>query len=319
VTADSLDFGALVAPHLSGLQAHCYRMLGSLADAEDLVQETLLRSWGALPKFEGRSSFRTWLYRIATHACLDRLDHRKARLMPTDAHPPVEPPIRFDEAVRGEYLEPCPARYWEVAPGPEAVIGARESVALAFLVALQRLPPLQRAVLLLRDVVGMSADETTALLDTSVAAVNSALQRARAALADRPARPERATVEHDPSTGALLARYVQAWEARDARALVALLREDAMITMPPSPLWLRGRRSIEAFLPQVFEHMGELRVRRVAVNGGPGLASWARCPGDDTFRAYALQAVVVDGLHVVAIHAYLDPALFPRFTLPLTV
>ncbi|HEX8968289.1 MAG TPA: RNA polymerase subunit sigma-70, partial [Chloroflexota bacterium] len=232
---DDQAFRALVDAHLSAVRVHCYQMLGSLQDAEDLAQETLLRAWRGLDRYEGRASLRGWLYRIATNACLDELQRRGRRLLPpmvgspVGAFVPTPPP-----ATESTWLEPLPEAWYDVAdpaPGPEARYELKEAVELAFVAALQRLAPRQRAVLLLRDVLGWSARDTAGLLGMSVAATNSALQRARGRLGD-PTTP--AATRLDPRTERdLLERYVDAWEQADLAAFVALLKDDAVLSMPP--------------------------------------------------------------------------------------
>jgi RNA polymerase sigma-70 factor (ECF subfamily) len=274
-------------------------MLGSLAEAEDVVQQSMLRAWQGLPSFEGRAAFRTWLYRIATHACLDALGPR---------------PMRSPEE-----LDPCPASF-RALETPDATIGTKQSVALAFVTAVQRLPPLQRAILLLHEVVGMTATEVAELLDTSTGAVNSALQRARATLAEKPARVENVRAIDDPEARALVTRYVRAWEAHDAKALVEMLRQDAVLTMPPATLSFAGREAIAEFLGTFVPSLGELRIRIVEASGGIGVAGWVRTEGDSAFRAYAIQVLELAGgvgeaLSIAGIHAHLKPELFARFGL----
>jgi RNA polymerase sigma-70 factor (ECF subfamily) len=318
---DPARFGELVAPYRRELEAHCYRMTGSLADAEDVVQESLVRAWRGLPTFEGRSSLRTWLHKIATHGCLDELERRPRRAMPSGLGPPSDPSAPPGAPVLDPiWLDPCPDALWQAtAQGPEARCAARQSVAVAFLAALQLLPPLQRAVLLLRDVLDWPAADVAELLDTSVAAVNSALQRARATVearrprADTPGPDEPA----DAATHELLRRYVDAWERGDADALVAVLRDDATLTMPPVPSWFAGRHAIVGFLAPLWPRMGTHRAQVVGVCGGPGVAVWARAPGDDRFRAQAIHALTFDdGGAVAGIDAFMNPALFQRFGLP---
>jgi len=241
--SDERAFRSLVEPYRRELRAHCYRMSGSMHDADDLVQESMLRAWRGLASFEGRASLRTWLHRVTTNACLDALEKKSARVVPRELGPAVEPstPMAPDNEI--PWLEPCPDDLIDDAPAsPEARYDARESVALAFLTALQHLPPRQRAVLLLRDVLGHEASECAELLETSVASVNSALQRARETLAQRPIsdRPP-----EDETTSALLARYVSAWEQADVSLLVSILREDATLAMPPFASWLSGRDGCE--------------------------------------------------------------------------
>src|SRR2546430_586456 len=259
-SGDQHAFRLLAEPYYRELHVHCYRMLGSVEDAEDLVQETLLRAWKRLDTFETRGSVRAWLYRVATNACLNELDRRTRRLPPpvygppTDSrgtHTPFSPEIL--------HLQPYPDalldRRREDAVDPEARSVSRENIELAFLAAIQLLPPRQRAVLLLRDVIGWAASEVAELLDTSVAAVNSALQRARAALARHSPRLEASAPPTGETEASILRRYMLAWERADMDALANLLREDAILTMPPAPSWYLGRDSIIEFFstfPWVF-------------------------------------------------------------------
>ena len=250
---DESAFAALFERHRGELQVHCYRMLGSFEDSEDLVQETFLRAWRKRASFgsDGRSSFRAWLYRIATNACLDVLRSRPRRVLPPQVAAAADPAAPPSPPADLPWLQPYPDRLLEpVAPAedePGAVVVARETIELAFIAAIQHLPPRQRAVLILRDVLGWSAKDTASLLEASVASVNSALQRARATLRDR--LPERRT-EWAPSSEPseeereLLRRYVDAHERADADALAELLREDARLTMPPHPTWYAGREAI---------------------------------------------------------------------------
>ncbi|HVZ75022.1 MAG TPA: RNA polymerase subunit sigma-70 [Polyangia bacterium] len=317
---DEDAFKRLVAPYRRELAAHCYRMAGSLHDAEDLVQESLLRAWRGLGGFEQRASLRTWLYRVATNACLDALEQkgRAPRLMPMDLAPANGPM----EAPRAEpiWREPCPAPFWADAPAsPEARYTAKESVALAFLVALQKLPPRPRAMLLLCDVLGYAASECAELMGTSVAAVNSGLQRAREALADgsraRPRPPA------DAETRALLAKYVDAWERADVGALVALLHEDATLAMPPIPTWLRGAREIGASLLGMVlppEARGRFRGTIIEANGAPAVAVYERAReanGTDGWRPASLHVVAIDDARITDVAAFLDPTLFALFGL----
>jgi RNA polymerase sigma-70 factor, ECF subfamily len=315
---DALAFERLVAPHRRELRAHCYRMSGSLHDADDLLQETLLRAWKGLGGFEGRAAFRTWLYRVSTHACIDALDKHAGRALPPDlgpAHdpgrpygPPSEQPI---------FLDPCPASFYEPEPAetsssPEARYGERESVAFAFLVVLQNLPPKQRAVLLLRDVIGESAEECARTLDLTVAAVNSALQRARDALAHRERK-----VEPAATPSAVLARWVSAWHSSDASALVALLREDATLAMPPMSEWLLGATAIGAAIDgMVFTPAGPgaFRLVPIEVSGLPGFLAYARGP-DGAEKPMAIHALDIDSEagKIRGVVAFLRPDLFPIF------
>ncbi len=320
-TGDERAFRTLVAPYQRELRAHCYRMSGSIHDADDLLQDSLLRAWRGLAGFEGRSSMRTWLYKVATSACLDALDRRPARARPIDLGPPGDPAV--PPAMRAEpvWIEPCPDDLVEAAaPSPEARYGARESVALAFLAALQLLPPRQRAVLVLRDVLGWDARECAELLDTSVAAVNSALQRARETIEQR-AGSLREAPDAPPSAAvsALLARYLSAWEAADVGALVSLLREDATLSMPPFSTWLLGHDAISRSLGGMVlvpAARGNLRLVATRANGEHAFAVYQRDPASGALRAGVIQVLTLrDGL-VASIDAFLDPSLFARFGLP---
>jgi len=291
---DPAAFGALVAPHRRELLAHCYRMAGSLHDAEDLLQDTLLKAWTALPGFEGRASLRTWLYRVATSVCLDAADRLARRTLPPEAGPDVAEP---------RWLEPWPGEPPDAAPGPEARYDARESVALAFLTALQRLPPRQRAVLLLRDVLGWQATECAELLETSVAAVNSALQRARETLATTEPPPD----PDDASVRAVLQKYISAWEASDLSGLVALLQKDAIAAMPPMTLWLQGAENIAAFLGRYVMSQGPLELRPARANGS--VAACAFAGG----KPAAVHVLTVRNRLVTRLDAFVVPHLVTRF------
>jgi RNA polymerase sigma-70 factor (ECF subfamily) len=299
--ATEAEFRALVEPHLRALQVHCYRMLGSLHEAEDVVQETLLRAWRRYDTFAGRSSFRAWLYGIATNACLDVLRRRDARVLPSQVVPPGDPsalpePPRTDLA----WLDPYPDHLLENDPAEH--VDRRESVRLAFVAAVQQLPPRQRAVLLLRDVLGWSAAEVAELLGSSVASVTSALQRARAGLESVPPlervsdETERATVE----------RYIAAWDAADVSALAALLKEDVEMTMPPTPSWYSGRDAVTAFFTAHFTRFpaGRLRLAPTRANAAPALAVY---DGDVPF---ALKVLELDRAGIQAINGFTDPSLF---------
>jgi RNA polymerase sigma-70 factor (ECF subfamily) len=300
---------------------HCYRMLGSLDDAEDAVQETLLKAWRGLAAFEGRSSVRAWLYRIATNVCLDALDHRARRILPAAIAGPADPatpPAPDDPEV--PWLQPYPDALLGTADpdphtDPVAAIVRREHIELAFVAAIQYLPARQRAALLLREVIGFSAAETAALLDTSAAAVNSALQRARTTL-DTNLRQQ---IRHRPTgdDAELVARYLRAWHAADVPALVALLRTDADLAMPPTPSWYHGRDAIAVYLRQLFATpWGRgLRLLPTAANGQSALAVYAPTAGPAR-TPFAVKVFTVDGDLIGAITGFVAPHLFTAFHLP---
>ncbi|MFN0253232.1 MAG: sigma-70 family RNA polymerase sigma factor [Kofleriaceae bacterium] len=318
---DERAFAGLVAPHRRELTALCYRMSGSIHDAEDLVQEAMLRAWKGLAAFEGRASFRTWLYRVTTNVCLNAIEQRKARQLPTDLGPPGEVTTPMQPQLEPIWLEPCPAELFaDQEPSPEARYTARESITLAFLAALQHLPARQRALLVLHDVLGWSAAECAESLELSQVAVNSALQRARATLEARAGRP--VAPADDSALRGLLERYVRAWEASDLHALVSLLHEDATLAMPPIPVWLRGPADLEASMAaMVFASAGPGTFRIVATiaNGEPALAVYSRDATTGAHRPYALQLVRARGDRVASIVAFLDPSLFLHFGLPATL
>jgi RNA polymerase sigma-70 factor (ECF subfamily) len=297
-------------------------MSGSLHDADDLLQESLLRAWKGLSAFEGRSSLRTWLYKVATSACLDALDKRSARLLPMDLGPASDPREPMAAArLDSIWVEPCPEELYAEAPSsPEARYSQRESVALAFLVALQLLPASQRAVLILRDVLGWQAAECAELLNLSVAAANSALQRARETLASRAVgRRVAPSSPADAVTSALLARYVQAWELADIPALVSLLHDDATLAMPPLPSWLRGAAAIGSSIERMVltpGARGTFRLAATRANGLPAFAAYRRETGGGALRSQAIHLIEVDGSRIAAITAFLSPTLFGRFGLP---
>jgi RNA polymerase sigma-70 factor (TIGR02960 family) len=310
---DSVAFAALADRHRRELHVHCYRMLGSFDEAEDLVQETLLRAWRFRDTFDG-PHFRAWLYRIATNACLDA-HRRDARRVPSLASFADVP-----------WITPYPDRLLdEVAPSddePDRLVVARETVELAFIAALQLLPPRQRAVLLARDVLGWTADETSTQLDMTVASANSALQRARATLARHlpEHRLDWSTTELTDDEREILALFIDAHERQDAAASAALLRDDARITMPPAPFCFEGKETIVRSLETAFgvESVGEWRLLPTVANRMPTAASYLREPGDTEFRAFKLDVIrVVDGK--VAEVTTFGHALFPHFALPPTL
>ncbi|HEY1618991.1 MAG TPA: sigma-70 family RNA polymerase sigma factor [Streptosporangiaceae bacterium] len=300
------------------LTGYCYRMLGSAAEAEDAVQDTLLRAWQAADRFEGRSSVRSWLYRIATNVCLDMLRGRIRRARPMEMGPATPPdPVHLANLLP-EHSWVSPVADSRVVPAegdPAEIAVERESIRLAFVTALQHLPPRQRATLILCEVLRWQAAEVATLLDTSVAAVNSSLQRARATLAgireqDRPQQPD--TGDHHE----LLARYVDAFERYDMTALVGLLHADAIQSMPPFAMWLRGTKDIVAWMLGPGAECEGSRLLTVAANGGPAYGQYRRDPAGG-HAPWALTVVEVTGDRISGLHTFLDAAgMFPAFGLP---
>jgi RNA polymerase sigma-70 factor (ECF subfamily) len=324
LAGDHAAFERLTTRYRRELLVHCYRILGSFEEAEDVLQETLLRAWRRLASFEGRAPLRAWLYKIATHTALNAQAGRRRRSLPTATHRPADPQAPL-LAPNHEilWLEPLPdALLTASSASPEAIYDTHESVTLAFLAALQHLPGRQRAALILRDVLGWQATEVAELLDMSVIAVNSALQRARETMkARRPAIVTGAIVPAtDERTATLLARYVQAWEAADTALLVTLLRDDAALTMPPVPSWYCGRAAIGAFFATQVAGPARGRYRLVptGANGGPAFGLYRRDTAG-VYQPYALQVLSISGDQIAAIHAFpaRDDRLFPRFSLPL--
>jgi len=321
-------FGRLIEPHRGELKLHCYRMTGSLHDAEDLIQETLLRAWRGLGSFERRGSFRAWLYRIATNVCLNALASRASasRLLPELCGPASEQMPQGGSATEVAWLEPYPDsaldRVMDMTPGPDSRYEMREAVQLAFIAAIQFLPPPQRAVLLLRDVLGWSSIEAAHLLETSVASVNSRLQRARTTIAqqlkDGRARVNRSTSERERD---LLDRYVRAWEAVDLESFVALLKHDAIYSMPPWREWYQGRESIRRFFETVWRSgsYADFRITSIRANGSPAFAVYARKPGSSEWQAHSIQHLVLHGDAIAVLTGFKDPNLFSPFGLPLAL
>lgn len=322
---DREAFEYLAEPYRRELQLHCYRMLGSLHDAEDLVQETFLRAWRGLDRFEGRASFRNWLYRIATNACLNAIASRASarRVLPETQGPPSDQTPEGGPATEISWLEPYPDASLEgiadAAPGPWARYEMQEAVQLAFVAAIQHLPPRQRAVLLLRDVLGWPATETARLLDTSVASVNSALQRARATLEKQfPAGRPSAQPAPDGRQRTLLERYVRAWEDADLDGFVALLREDAVLSMPPWQEWYLGREAIRAFFAWAWRSAcgGPFRLIPTAANRQPAFAQYSGDREGPECRAHALQLLTLQDDAIAVLTFFVDPRLFATFGLP---
>ena len=300
------------------LTGYCYRMLGSAFEAEDAVQETMVRAWRALDRFEGRSALRSWLYRIATNVCIDQLNGRQRRARPMDLGPasPLESADLGAAHSEATWIEPIPdARVEPTDSDPAEVAVARETIRLSFMAAIQHLPPKQRAVLLLREVLRWRASEVAELLETSVPAVNSALQRARATLAssDVTAGSEPLGEEDD----ALLARYADAFERYDMDSLVALLHEDATLSMPPYALWLRGVDDVRGWMVGPGAGCRGSRLVPTRANGLPAFGHYKPSGPGGRHEAWALQVIESSGGKITAIHSFLDTArLFPLFGLP---
>lgn len=315
-------FAALAERHRRELAVHCYRMLGSIEDAEDAVQETLLRAWRKRELFEGRSTLRAWLYRIATNTCLDALDHRSRRLLPPAVAPPADPLAERFPVSEVRWLEPYPDRLLDeivdVEAGPSERVVAEETVELVFLAAIQHLPPRQRAVLILRDVLGWSAREAGDAVAMTTVAANSALQRARATLKqqlpdrriDWPRNADAEAAERD-----LLDRYMEAWQRVDVDGIVALLKEDAVVAMPPMAAWFQGREAIGAFLAR--HPLGPGHGRHIHVptraNRQPALAVFVA--GDDGAppRPIGIEVLRIEDGLIAEIVMFLDPRLVDTF------
>jgi RNA polymerase sigma-70 factor (ECF subfamily) len=321
---DGDAYGQLVGRYRDELHAHCYRMLGSVPDAEDALQETLLRAWRGLPRFEGRSSFRSWLYRIATNACLKAIERRPKRVLPIDYAPAADPHGAPAEPVtESVWLEPYPDGKLGLdggLPGPAARYEQRESVELAFIAALQHLPARQRAVLILRDVLGFTARETAAALETTPVSVDSALQRAHKTVNERmPEQSQQAALRSlgDDALSEVVERYVAAWERSDVDAVVALLTEDARMTMPPLPAWYSGRAQVAVFLGR-GPLAGQERWRLIPARASGQVAFGAYTWDDQTqaFTPHAVNVLTLRGTQIEEITAFLAPGAFRRLGLP---
>src|SRR5829696_3874767 len=323
-------FGRLVEPYRGELHAHCYRMLGSVHDAEDALQEAMLRAWRALPKFEGRSSLRSWLYKIATNTSLDAIGRRPKRVIPVDYAPAADPDEGpGDPVLESVWVEPYPDEKLGLEDGyaaPEARYEARESVELAFIAALQHLPANQRAVLILREVLGYSANEVADTLETSTPAVNSALQRARKTIdATLPERSQQETLRTlgDDRVREMVEGYMDAWEAGDVDAVTAMLAEEATITMPPMETWFRGE-GVEIFLEEwafsgrAYDAEGRRRVKvlRSHANGQPAIGTYSWDEERGAHLPTVLQVLTFDGDRIQEITGFVDPSVFARFGLP---
>jgi len=319
-TATVLDPESELFQYRRELLGYCYRMLGSAFDAEDAVQESMTRAWRSVDKFEGRSALRSWLYRIATNVCLDMIASRTRRARPMDMSASAWQPVEASLAARRSedtWLEPMlDVSVMPSVTDPADVTVGRESVRLAFVAALQHLPPRQRVVLILRDVLRWKADEVAALLDTSVASVTSALQRARATIESRALSDGQVYDPVDSEQQVLLARYVEAFESYDIDRFVALLREDATQNMPPYEMWLQGRGDIGAWMLGPGHACRGSRLVPVVANGAPAFAHYKPSgPGGDR-EPWALQVLEVAAGQVVAITYFLDTRLFALLGLP---
>lgn len=321
---DEAAFERLVAPHRRELHVHCYRMLGSLQDAEDALQETLLAAWRGLGGFEGRSSLRTWLYRIATHASLRLAERRPSRARTSDASPPWTDVHELGEFRERDarWIEPYPTGPGSPVEGPDGdpaeQVLQRENVELAFVAALQHLPANQRAALILREVLDLPAADVAAALDTSVASINSALQRARRTVDDRLVAGEQAA-ELQRLGGRrrreLVGSFVAAWNRADVGALLALLAEDAHFTMPPLPAWYRGRADIGRFLSE-RAFTAEWRARATVASGQPAVACYRRDAADDPFALDVIMVLTLRDGRIAGLDCFLDPATHRWFDLP---
>jgi RNA polymerase sigma-70 factor (ECF subfamily) len=316
---DEAAFQDLVEPHRRELNAHCYRMLASMHDAEDAMQETFFRAWRSIGTFKGEGPLRPWLYKIATNVCLDISAKRRRRLLPPDVGPPTGPtsgPGAPDAET--PWLEPYPDEALaDESTSPESRYEMREAVELAFIAALQHLPPQQRAVLILREVLAFSAREVAEALDTSTASVNSSLQRARKAVDERlPEQSQQATMRAlgDDALREIVDNYVAAWESRDVDAMVAMLVEDATFAMPPHPYWFIGRDAIVTFITGA----GRVAIRPVAVsaNGQPAIAWYMHDARQDRFVPASLEVLTLEGDRVRGIVAFATADLFAKFDLP---
>ena len=318
------DFIEQAAPFRAELIAHCYRMLGSVQDAEDLVQETYLRGWRGYQAFEERAALRTWLYRIATTACLRALENRARRVLPAGlGDSSIDPDVSLDGyAGAHQWLSPIPDALMFETPTltPEGAVTAKQTLRLAVMTALQELPARQRAVLILRDVVQFSAAEVAELLETTPAAVNSSLQRARARLAEISPTEENAVEPDDAARRELLDRYCAAFENADMAALTELLQADVKLEMPPLPMWFTGRDTVMRFLAvRAFTKVGDIVMVPTAANAQPAVAEYRRT-ADGVLRAHSIHVLTTSltqgAAGIAAMTVFLDPALFTAFGLP---
>jgi RNA polymerase sigma-70 factor (TIGR02960 family) len=318
---DEEAFRALTDPYRRELQLHCYRIVGSVQDAEDLVQETLLAAWRGLERFEERSSLRAWLYRIATNRCLNALRDRERRPLPPMPEPPE--PTRRAEPI---WLEPYPDTLIDEQPdtaaGPDARYETKEAVGLAFVTALQHLPPSQRAVLVLRDVLGFRAAEVAKMIETSEAAVKGALRRARAGLENRlpTSDRDRAPLPHSSAERELVGQFAEALEGGDVDDVISLLTGDAWLTMPPQPFEYQGHAAIAEFLRDRISLRGRnFRLMPTRANGQPAFGCFLPSPGEAIAPAFGLMVLTLEGDQISAITWFGDSSVFPQFALPRTL
>jgi RNA polymerase sigma-70 factor, ECF subfamily len=320
---DESAFERLLAPYRAELHAHCYRMLGSVHDAEDALQEALLRAWRGLSRFEGRSSLRSWLYRIATNVCLRAIERRPRRILPVDYGPPGDPHNELAEPlIESVWVEPYPDEQLSLEDrfaAPEARYEQRESIELAFVAALQHLPARQRAVLILRDVLGFSAREVAETLRTTPTSVDSALQRAHRSVDERlPERSQQANLRSlgDERLTELVGVYVDAWERGDVEAVVALLAQDALIAMPPLPSWYRGRDAVGGFLARrVLAGERPRRLVPAHANGHVAFGQYIWDPKKEHFAPHGILVLTLQGEQIAELTAFLEPDTFASFGL----
>ena len=314
--ADDATVAAELERHRPELTAHCYRMLGSAFEAEDALQETFIRAWRGFDRFDGRAELRSWLYRIATNVCLDLLKGRARRALPMSLVPPssgdsdLGPPI-----TESAWVSPIPdSRVIAADADPAESVAAHDDIRLAFIAALQHLQPQPRAVLLLRDVLGWHADEVADALDTTVTAVHSMLRRARRTMAARDTARDNGPALGE-SEWKLVARYVDAFQRFDIDALVALLRDDAILSMPPIPGWVHGRAAIGQYWRGNGSKCRGSRLLRTRANGLPAFGSYRPLPAG-SYQPFAIQLIEITGGQITGLHAFLEPRLFPLFDLP---
>jgi RNA polymerase sigma-70 factor (TIGR02960 family) len=319
-------FRELIEPYRRELHLHCYRILGSVHDAEDLLQETLLAAWRGLERFEGRASLRSWLYRIATNRCLNAMrdSKRRPRELPTrgeERFPRPEPTHRGEPIWLDPYPDVLLEGIADAAPGPDARYETREALALGFVVGLQHLPPRQRAVLVLRDVLGFRAAEVAEMLDTSEASVNSGLQRARATLEERVPARERIPLPSSARERELLGRFADAFERGDVDGVVALMTHDAWLRMPPDPEEYQGHAAITGFLRDLFAWRAGKGIRLVATraNSQPAFGYYLEDPRAPIAHAGGVQVLTLEGDRICAITRFGDTSVFPCFGLPRTL